>query len=218
MKHWAHLRFGPRFVQAAIYVSTPRLLEEVRSAIEECSSDLRINLLDSLGNTWGLQLFDHPGLVREKQLAALRPYLGLLSEADIVALWHACNEREWFDMRRELVDGHLKRPYPVGKWDQRQAILYLDKIIDSWNPLFLDGWVVDLLRSGVLWRDILEVMIGWLRCKGSLRALECVAAAVSAFGLRSDLVAIESFKNMAPPQSHEIVEDTKFAVRRRSIE
>ena len=218
MKHWAHLRFGPRFVQAAIYVSTPRLLEEVRSAIEECSSDLRINLLDSLGNTWGLQLFDHPGLVREKQLAALRPYLGLFSEADIVALWHACNEREWFDTRRELVDGHLKRPYPVGKWDRRQTMLYLDKIIDSWNPLFLDGWVVDLLRSGVLWRDILEVMIGWLRCKGSLRALECVAAAVSAFGLRSDLVAIESFKNMAPPQSHEIVEDTKFAVRRRSIE
>ena len=217
MKHWAHLRYVPCFVQAALYVSTPSVLEEVRTTVEACSKDSKIKLLEGLGTTWGLQFHDHPGLVRKNQLVALRPHFKRLSGMDIASLWHACNDREWFDLRREMVDGHLQPPFPVGKWDPVQAMSYLDRMIDKWQPMFLDAWVSDLLRSGVTWRDVFNVMTRWLGSKRSLRAIECVAAAVRTFGVRSDLVAIESFKNMAPPRSREIIEDTKFAVRRRSV-
>ena len=218
MKHWKHLRYAASFVQAAIYVSTPSLLDEVRRAVLKCSRDADIDLLDGLAVTWGLGFRGEPGLLRKNQVISLSPYLDRLPGIDISSLWHACNERGWFDLRRELVDRHLQPPYPVGKWDPEQIRSRLDKMLASWNSLFLYTWVRDLLRCGVLWDDVFGIMIGWLRCKSSLNALECVAAAVTTFGLRSDLVALESFNDMAPPRSHEIVEDTKFAVRRRRIE
>ena len=217
MKHWAHLRYSPCFVQAALCVSTPCLLEEVRNTVEQCSRDSEVKLLEGLGITWGLEFCDHPGLVRKNQVTALRPYLRLLPGTDIASLWHACNSREWFDMRREMVDEHLQPPYPIGKWDPRQAMSHLDKMLGERHPMFLNGWVNDLLRSGVIWTDIFRVMTEWLGTRRSLRAIECVAAAVRTFGLRADLVTIESFKNLAPPRSLEIIEDTKFAVQRRSI-
>ena len=205
-------------MQAALYVSAPSLLKEVHRAVVECSIESEVELLEGIGITWGLGLHDHPGLVRKKQIVALKPYFERLPGVDIASLWHACNDRGWFDLRREMVDMHLQPPYPIGKWDTGRAVSRLDKMIDYRNPLFLDKWVRDLLRSGVLWSDVFTFMIGWLRCKGSLRALEFVATAVRTFGLRSDLVAIESFKYMAAPRSREIIEDTEFAVRRRCIE
>ena len=217
-KHWEHLRYAPRFVQAALYVSTPFLLKEVQRAVVECSIESEVNLLEGLGITWGLGFHDHPGLVRKEQLIALKPYYERLPGMDIASLWHACNDRGWYDLRRDLVDMHLQPPYPIGKWDSAKAMSRLDKMIDDRSFLFLDSWLRDLLRSGVLWSDVLESLIGWLECKGSLRALELVAAAVRTFGLRSDLAAIESFKCMAPPRSGEIIEDTEFAVQRRSIQ
>ena len=218
MKHWEHLRYGPCFVQAALYVSTPSLLKEVHRAVVECSTESEVELLEGLGVTWGLGFHDHPGLVRKEQVVALKPYFERLPGVDIASLWHACNDLEWFDLRRELVDMHMQPPYSIGILDKAQAMSSLDKMMDERQPLFLDTWVRDLLRSGVLWSDVLTFMIDWVRCKDSLRALEIVAAVVRAFGLRSDLVAIESFKSMAPPRSREILEDTEFAVRRRSIE
>ena len=89
-KHWEHLRFGPCFVQAAIYVSTPLLLDAARRALKDCPNPSL--LMEKLGLHWGLGFADREGLTRRSQVFALAPYVDLLEEIDVLSLSQACND------------------------------------------------------------------------------------------------------------------------------
>jgi hypothetical protein len=215
LKHWAHCRYGPGFVQTAFYVATAPLLEAARAAIKECPGPAK--LVVHLSAHFGIRWKGHPGLTREAQVRALAPYLDLLSGLDLWQLWQACNDHGWYAARREFLDERLRSPFLERTWDRTRAVQELDKMAAEDRPIRITYWMDDFLKADVSWSEILETMTVWLDERRSLEALKVVAAAVEHRGSREDLGALRSYENMLGKMARQVIADTQFAVCRRSI-
>ena len=215
LKHWAHLRFAPNFVQAALYVSTPTLLRAARTAVDESPEPAQ--LMAHLSHNFGFRTKGHPGITREEQIRALAPYLHLLTDLDVGSLWEECNDHGWFATRRELLDERLQGSYVRRKWDPDRSSVELDNMIAENRQVWLDLWIDDYLKTGVSWREIMGAITAWLRERRSVDALRLVAAAVTHRGEREDLIALREFCDMSETEANKIITDTEYAVRRRSI-
>jgi hypothetical protein len=215
LKHWNHLRFCPNFVQTALYVSTPRLLDIAQSAINECPEPA--NLLEHLSIHFGIMMKKRLGITREAQVLALTPYLHLLSPMDISELCRTCNDKGWFTTRQEILDKYLKPPYMHCKWDCDQAVLELDKIITHKHLTRVNYIIDDFLKTGVPWTEILATMVAWLNQRHSFDALQIVATAVTYRGTRKDLSVLSIYEAMFGTKSKQLIIDIQYAVKRRSI-
>ena len=83
--------------------------------------------------------------------------------------------------------------------------------------VWIDHWIDDFLKAGVPWTEILTTMTAWLDERRSLEALQVVAAAVEHRGTREDLGALSTYEGMPETAARQLIADTQFAVRRRSI-
>jgi hypothetical protein len=215
LKHWNHLRFCPDFVQTALYVSTPCLVEAVQAAINDCPEPAE--LLEHLSHHFGLRVKGHPGLTREAQVRTLVPYLHLLSPMSIGELWEACNDRGWFILRRQFLDGHLQPPFLQRKWDRERAVTEFDKMVAEKRFVWIDHLIDNFLKTDVSWSEILATMATWLNERQSIEALRIVAAAVEHRGSREDLRVLKIYDAMIETEARQLIADTRYAVCRRSI-
>ena len=214
-KHWDHLRFSSYFVQAALYVATEPLLEIVSAAIEDCPRPVK--LMKYLSMRFGIIVKDHPGLKRENQVLALAPYLDLLSESEISRLWGECNNRGWFATRKELLDSRLRSSSAHLIWNRDCVIKELDSMVEEERHMWIDHWIDQHLKADVSWREIFETLMVWLKARRSLEALKVVAWAVMFRGRREDLSSLRTYEDMNENGVKELICDTEFAVRRRTL-
>lgn len=214
LKHWDHLRFTPCFVQTALWFSTPRLVEAAQASINECPEPSK--LMAHLSFNFGIRTEGSTGLVREAQLLALAPYLDLLSLMDIRELWENCNAKGWFAIRRKLLDSRLQPPFWELGADDHSASMF-DEMIAKNRVIWIDHWIDDLLKADVTWIKILASMTAWLDKRRSFEALQLVATAIRLRGTREDLDALKIYENMPEPAAGQLIANTRFAVRRRSI-
>lgn len=215
LKHWNHLRYGSYFVQTAIYVATPPVLEAAQSAINECPEPTK--LMNHISFIFGGWVKGRPGITREAQVRAVGPYLHLLSPEDIWLLWKVCNNHGWFTIRRELLDERLSPQFEQRGAHLDQAVSELDKMLAENRVTGISYWIDDFLKAGFSWREILATMAIWLDQRSSLEALKVVAAAIEYRGTREDLSALKTYAAMPEPATTQLIIDTRFAVRRRSI-
>ncbi len=215
LKHWDHLRFSPNFVQTALYISTPQTLKAVQTTINESPEPNK--LMEHLSLHFGIRTKGRPGITRENQVLALAPYLHLLSSMDLGELCEACNDHGWFTIRRKLLDDRLQPPFLRFRWDRDQAVSEFDKMVAEKRLVWIDYWVDDRLKTGVSWTEILTTMTTWLHERRSLEALQVVATAVKHRGTREDLDALSIYEGMPEIAARQLITDTQFAVRRRSI-
>jgi hypothetical protein len=213
--HWDHLRFIPYFVQTALYIGTPLLLRAAQQAISDCPRPSR--LLEYLSIRYGIRMKGHAGLTREAQLRALVPYLDLLSVGEISQLWHACNDRGWFNSRREFLDCRLRPQHLESLWDRDRAVAKLDAMISRHPPYWIDHWIDEFLKTDTPWSEILSVLAEWTGARQSLRAFNRLAEAIVHCGNRNDLAVLSHQKIAAEYPGNELLVDTAFAVRRRTI-
>ncbi len=215
LKHWAHLRFSHYFIQTALYVATPQLLELVKTVFSECPEPTK--LMEHLHFHFGIKMTGHPGLVSESQVLALAPYLHLLSPLGIEELWQECNERGWFTIRRKLLDNLLSGQYLKLKWEYNQVISELDKMVAEIRLIWVDHWIDTYIKTDVSWAEILKTMIEWLEERRSFEALKVVASAISHRGTREDLCALKTYEAILGYEARKLIADTNFTVRRKSI-
>jgi hypothetical protein len=213
LKHWDSLRFSARFLQTALYVCTPRLVEAARDTLAACPTPAV--LLHFLESHWGLRTKGRPGLTCETQVRALAPHFGLLSAMDIRALWDACNDRGWFAVRDELLDGLLTAPFDENLWSPDRFSAELDGMVTGKRAHLLEHRIEDFLRSGVPWPEIVETLSSWLERRPSVDALRIVAAALAHRGTRADLITLATCEASPGDAARKLVADTTFAVRRR---
>jgi hypothetical protein len=83
--------------------------------------------------------------------------------------------------------------------------------------IWIDHWLDDFLKTDVPWTEILATMTAWLDQRRSLEALQLVAAAVEHRGTRGDLGALSIYEGMPETAARQLIADTQFEVRRRSI-
>jgi len=212
LKHWDHLRSGTYFVQTALYVSTPPLVDAVQAVINECPEPAK--LMAHLSMNFGIRTRNRPGLTREEQVIVLTPYLHLLSPLDLRELWEACNDRGWFAIRRDLLDSYVESPW---KWDGDRATSELEKMVTDKHLVWIGHWIDEFIKAGVFWSEILATMTAWLDEQRKIEALQVIAAAIEHRGAREDFYALRNYKDMPETAARHLIADTQFAVRRRSI-
>ena len=214
LKHWDHLRFSSRFVQAALYVATELLLDAADAAVKECPQPAE--LMQHLSMSFGIRIKDHPGLGREYQVLALVPYLDLVSEGDIFALWDACNRRGWFTTRKEHLDSRLGPSYVHHLWSRDSAIQELDRMVQNRQQYWIDHWIDQNLRTDVTWSEIHSTLMDWLDDRRSFEVLEVVASAIARRGVRKDISALRTYENIGESGVKQLIEDAEFTIRRRT--
>jgi hypothetical protein len=153
-RHWSHLRFSPSFVQVALYIGTPFLLQAVQTTVTECPEP--VNLFKFLSHNFGLRMKDHPGLQTEDQVRVLIPYLRLISSLDILLLWEECNDHGWFTVRK-LLDGKLDQKYSRSVWSRECAFSDLDNFTSARHAFHFNHWLEGHINAGVLWDNIFPV-------------------------------------------------------------
>ena len=216
LKHWDQLRFSFYFVQAALYVATKPLLEVAATAIKDCSKPAALMMF--LRTHFGIKVKGHPGLKRENQVLALAPYLDLLSDLDISMLWDECNDRGWFATRKKLLDSRLRSSSAHRIWNRDRAIKELDRMVEEkQSHWWFNHWIDQNLKTDVSWNEIFETLMLWLEARRSLEALEVVASAVAFRGSREDLSLLRTYEDMNENEIKELIYDTEFAVRRRTL-
>lgn len=215
LEHWEHLRYCRDFVQVAMYVSTKPLMEAVHTVIHECPEPAE--MFQHLHYSLGINMIGRPGLISEAQVLALAPYFDLMPASEIESLWEVCNYRGWFTVRRDMLDSYIKKASPGRVWDHQEAMSKFDEMVAERRLTWIDIQIDDFIETGVLWSEILATMTAWLDKKRSLAALEFVAAAIEVRGTRADLCALKLYEGM-PGIAKQLILDTEFAVRRRSLQ
>ena len=216
LKHWDHLQFAPRFVQAALFVATPKLVPLVNQAI--ASSPKPEEIFRFLHMRFGLTDKSHPGVTRRAQIEALLPHLDRLDEASISSLWACCNVRGWRDLRAMHLDARLEpRSREASYVADAAAFSELDDIVSRTRIPWIDLWMKDYLKSGASLDEIVDVIGRWLAKRNDTPAQRATALALGRFGQRRHLKLLEA---MAADtiEIEAAIANAVFAVRHRSLE
>jgi hypothetical protein len=214
-KHWSHLRFSPRYLQAALYTATPRLLELAAEAVRECPSPAL--LFEHVDSHFGVNTLGHPGVTRIEQMNAIAPYLDHVGDLATYHFWGLCNERGWLSFRRRHLDSRL-----VAKWRELSGLddtcLFddLDRELLRDQAPWMDHWVERLMEGGRTREEILNIVIRWLASNRSSKALEVAASIVGPIGTRTDIDRLR-VGSEGSQAALDIIEDARFAVRRRTL-
>ena len=214
IKHWDHLRFSPLFVQTALYVATPRLLELVKRTVKECPSPTE--LFKHIGIHYGIRVQGRAGVTRLAQIEALVPYLDNLDEHAIYTFWDVCNHLGWLDLRRKHFDPRLSEKYGRRDFDDDRIIAVLDDLVQKDQIYWIDRQIEVIVETGVASEHLMKVIGGWLTARATLHALRLAAAAIIHAGDRKDLPVLNV--SIAPQDAADrLIADTQFAVKRRRL-
>ena len=208
LDHWRHLRYAARFVHAALFIATPRLQDVAGIAIAECPEPA--TLMSHIGIHFGILRSDHPGLSHEEQIRALAPHCDFISASDLRRFWHECHARGWYALRRELLDARVDEA-----WTPSRASDELDEILNEGR--WVDIWVKSKRKADVRWEEIVSTLIGWLDRHPTEDALELVAGVIAQEGTRADLARLRTLAEGHSESARQVLADTSFAVRRRSV-
>lgn len=218
-KHWPHLRYGCSFVQAALRIASRKSLAAVAEAISECPEPRR--LLSHVHWGIGIQVKEEDAQVELRHLEALQPYLELLDGNAVKALWYFCNRRKLFSWRRRHLDPllTLELRQRVGLEDDG-LLLELDSFASqSIASIHIERWVERFEERGDSTDRVKNLLVRWLHERRSVEALRIAGICLAFVGSRSDLTILEAVGLLNEgPRVMEVIEDTRFAICRRTLD
>jgi hypothetical protein len=217
VKHWDGVRKLPKFVQVALFLATPKLVELANEVITSAADKNAI--FKHFFLTVGLMTKGSTGLTHKNQLDALQPHLGLLSESDLLALWESCNRDNWKQFRRKHLDPLLIATDSA--WSNRLRVdppfdmSHLDEELHGKFPsAYL--WLETQQRNGAERGDLLIALLGWLTEKASKEALYIAGAIFSRDANRSEF---EAFARAAAlfPENECCLKQVRFDIFSRTL-
>jgi hypothetical protein len=216
LKHWEQLRFSPYFVQAALYIATPRLIEAAATTVSECP-DPKV-LFAHLTEHYGYKTNGRPGVTRLASVQSLVPYVDHLDDLDILHLWEICNDHGWFDLRRQHIDSRLRLDrHALMYVDDGRALEHLDELLAEGSPFWADHWVDGFLEAGASTNHLMSLIDRWLSRKREASALELAAGIVVNAGNRAHVSVLTAHNTFPTNEAAPISADASFAVSRRSL-
>jgi hypothetical protein len=214
LKHWDHLQFTDAFVQAALYVATPRMLKHVDEVIKRCPAPKQ--LFKHIHWNYGVRTKGRAGVAHKKQIEAIAAYLDYIEDQTLRTLAEQCNELGWFELRKQLFDDRLRDKHGRLYLDENQIISSLDRLVSDNHIYWVDHWIEQYMKSGFSPAEVIRIIGTWLATQRTFTALQLAALAVIQIGRRQDLGILTV--GMEPNDSAEaLVADTTFAVKRRSL-
>ena len=192
------------------------MLKLAKDAIAECPEPAEI--LKHITLRFGIEVAEHPGVTELRQLEALVPYMDLLSDLDIHTFWTHCNERGWFEFRKQYLDSRL-----TGRWaklaclDEAQIFSEFREAAQDKDSWTLGRTLETLIEQGTTSEQILELTTKWLEGECKLEALEVAATIFGQVARRTDLPRLRVSEAFPFDAAQAIVQDTKFCVQLRSL-
>jgi len=217
IKHWDKVRTLPKFVQVALFLATPELVNLANEAIAS-TADKRA-MLGHFSFTVGLRTQGGAGLTRKIQLDVLQPHLGLLSEHDLLDLWETCNRGDWKQYRRKYLDPLLIAT--GSKWSNRLRVeppfdmSDLDKELNG-DRSFAYLWMETQQRNGAERGDLISALLGWVKEKGSLEALDVAGDIFSSDASRAEFEAFAQVAALVPASEH-CLKRVRFDIYNRTL-
>lgn len=215
---WPKLRVFPQFVQVALCLATPKLIELANAAISEVAEPQK--LFEHFSFTAGLFITGRAGFTRQAQLDAVRPYLSLLKEIDIIRLWDVCNKNNWRPFRKENLDPILL----ANKSSQLTARLAIGGSLDMsaledalvGKPSWSYRWIEQQQSNGVEREQLFAALLQWVQKKGTAAALAVAGEIFSSSATRTEFARLE--ETLAYIEGSEaILEEAKFDVFHRTL-
>ncbi|RJQ49819.1 MAG: hypothetical protein C4530_22680 [Desulfobacteraceae bacterium] len=122
------------------------------------------------------------------------------------------------DQVRKRIEPLIQAAGGFTESEGREAVLARARLDNAEKHLvWIDHWIDEILKTGVTWAEILASVRAWVDERRTIEALQVIAAAVEHRGTREDLGALKIYEGMPMTEARHLIEDTQFAVRRRSI-
>ena len=214
-KHWGPLRFSSYFLQAALYVATPSLVQLAAATIAECPEPKC--LLEHVALHFGINIEGRRGVTRIAQFEGLLPYLNSLGDGDLIMFWRECNRQGWYEFRRKHLDPLVKSGYAGD--DEAEASLdeeFLNELA-SGHSHFGFLWADKFLETGVSDDHVMGVVQKWLGKQKDAKALKLAADIVVHCGRRRHLDVLYKHSFEATDRVRSILANASFALKRRSL-
>lgn len=223
LKHWSHLRYSRLFIQAALYVGTPKCQELVREAINEYPDD--VEPLEHVGDFFRVLGFDgglsietsEPSIAlqRIKNLEAYLHRVDEMTQRSFAAVCYRLGREgvEWCNKHfsESITERCRQRYYPTDE----DLIQTLDRSSPNLWTVWLDGF-----KKRNDKRNPLDSVEKWLLKEPTYQKYEVATKCIEEIGNREDLRRLDV--QLAYPVCQRMAGDLKasvtFAVRRRTLE
>jgi hypothetical protein len=224
--NWPYLKKSPLFVQAALYLATPETVALARSAITESAAPEK--MLEHIDMNWGIKTDGRAGVVDLRQLEALEPYYGPMSESEwgdlrIISFFEAANGLGALGWRRKHLDpliakcgrGHCTsdKQSLFGSLDD-QVALYVQQ---GRHWFSIDRWF-EWREEELCERSALLAIVGeWACAQASSDAVALLCEALLYFGERRDLTLLERLSPALRASCAPAIANCTYGVRQRSL-
>jgi hypothetical protein len=216
--YWYILGYSPKFVQAALYVSTQKTLELAAQSIAMCP--VEVNLFKYISFLFGSTNEKRNSLTQAK-LNSLIPYMDRLSENDLLHIMEASARLgmpEWGKKHVvNLSENHRRRYNP----SENDLIKDLDEMANDQHGIWKVGlWLEDFNNRNDSPERALCVTDLWLgNSKRDYLSYKIAAAVLKSVGSRKHINILYKHQpqNIPATMLSEIIDDTKFAISLRTL-
>jgi hypothetical protein len=215
-KYWSYLGYTRNFVQAALYIGTPKCLKLANASIQKCSNHDLVFKHIALFFTFESerpQSLDH--------VKRLLPYYDYLNETELHILETICQRHKAFEWgRQHLKNRHsqniLERYYP----SDNQLLQELDDLSNhEYGILRVLSWTERLEERHTTHHKALTLLESWLASNPIMNNYRIVGECLKLIGSRQNLSLLEKYEILgSPTEVNQIKMDTHFAVYRRTLE
>jgi hypothetical protein len=219
VKNWDSLKHSPLFIQAALYIGTPKCLKIAAASINQCPRD--INILEHIHYHCGFADFGERKPLTKEHLNNLLPYLDRLGKSELRECAEVCQKLgilEWSQkhLYTRLSEEDRKRFHP----SDDDLLQELEEFATRENPVWqVIHWLEGFEKRLVTKNRALSIVDCWFAFNTTVKGLEIAAAYIQAIGTRKDLSILDQHTiEGSPDEIAKIKESTRFAVYRRSLD
>lgn len=224
--NWEQLKSSRVFVQAALYLATPKTLPLARSAVAD--ADAPEKMFAHINMRWGVQTSDRKGITSFAQLQVLEPYYALITkleygESYISSFFSAANRLGALEWRKKHLDP-LISPSKRGDcpWDVQALFTTLDEEVKTYvehgrSWFWIDHWFKR--REAELWQRsaLLASIAEWVCDRASIESVKLLCEALLNFGERRDLALFDGLPLSLRDACADAIANCEYDVRRRSL-
>lgn len=220
LENWDQVQFKKNYLIALIYLATQESLATANVAIKQ--SDEPEKLLEHFDHRIGIKTYNRPGIKRRAQIEAILPYFQHLSDLAKCSLWEACNDRGWFEWRREHLDPLFSFPEDrqFARVDEAEDFLWLDRRLaqDRRSRTESHYWAESRMQAGMTANELVRRAARYTQNKRGNDAYRFLCDVIAEHGKRSDCEFLANDWAQEVEGLRVEMENAEFSVRLRTFE
>jgi hypothetical protein len=217
-KYWSYLGYTRNFIQATLYIGTPKCMELANASIRECSNyDL---IFKSLAHFFTSES-ERPQAPSMDHVKRLLPYYDYLNELELHILETVCQKHKAFEWgSQHLKNRHRKSTLEEYYPSDNQLLQELDDLSNHEHGVHRVLWWTERLEERhTTHQEALTLLESWLASNPIMKNYRIVCECLKLIGARPNLSLLGKYEIVgSPTEVKQIKMDTQFAVYRRTLE